>query len=501
MGSRLGQEAWRSLLKLSGSEVGIQAQLRKALSAAISAGHLNSQTPLPSSRDLARILSISRTSVSLAYQRLVDDGYLISQERQGYFVNAQITGAIKQGLGPRCAPDAARRDWASLVKMPLSAQRNIHKPQDWSRYPYPFIFGQRDPKLLPIAAWRECWREAQSVQNIVNAGCDLLDQDDPLLVEHLRSRVLPRRGIWARPENILITLGAQNALALLAQLLVRPTDTVGIEDPGYPDARNLFELEAGCVKPLQVDEEGLKVDSQLDECDYLFVTPSYQSPTTVTLSSARRRALLEKAARHDIVIIEDDYESEAAFDEEPMPALKSDDETGCVVYCGSLSKSLGPGLRFGYLVADAELIRQARALRRLMFRHPPPLIQQAVGLFIEFGHYDSYLHRLSGAYAERWAIMAAALDRWFPDSGRRQAFGGTAFWIKGPEWLDASLLAVEARGEGILIEPGAVHFAGPHIPRNYFRLGFSAIPNERIDPGMEKLARIVDTLERGNSRH
>jgi GntR family transcriptional regulator / MocR family aminotransferase len=107
MGSRLGQEAWRSLLKLSGAEVGIQAQLRKALSTAISAGHLNSHTPLPSSRDLARILSISRTSVSLAYQRLVDDGYLISQERQGYFVNAQMTGVIKQSLGPRCAPDGA----------------------------------------------------------------------------------------------------------------------------------------------------------------------------------------------------------------------------------------------------------------------------------------------------------------------------------------------------------------------------------------------------------
>lgn len=482
---------WQQLLRLSRDhDDGLQVQLRKALTTAIVARRITPEVPLPSSRDLARMLSISRSTVSLAYQRLVDEGYLVSRERQGYYVNPDLAATLPESARP--GTQAVQQDWSQRLKYSVSAQRSIHKPRDWFRYPYPFIFGQMDPDSIPLAAWRECWRQAQSLRGITQAGYDLLDQDDTSLVEQLRTRVLPRRGIWSRPENILITLGAQNALALLARLLINTTDVVGFENPGYPDARNLFELESDHLKLLDVDEAGLKIDAELDDCDYLYVTPSYQSPTTATLPQARRLALLEKAETRDIVIIEDDYESEAAFGDEPIPALKSEDETGRVVYCGSLSKSLAPGLRIGFLVADPPLIEQARALRRLLLRHPPPLIERAVALFIELGHYDSHVARSSKAYKERWEIMARAVDDWFPYTRRRASFGGTSFWIRGPEWLHAGRLAESAAHEGVLIEPGAVHFAGADIPENYFRLGFSAIPNERIVPGIKLLARLID---------
>ncbi|MEE8078118.1 MAG: PLP-dependent aminotransferase family protein [Pseudomonadales bacterium] len=497
MVKRPHQNMWRQLITLSKTDDdGLQVQLRKALAKLILERRISPEVPLPSSRDFACMLQISRSTVTLAYQQLVDEGYLVSRERQGYFINSDLTATLPLAHGPLGCGTGQAQDWQNRLKYRLMSQRNIHKPKDWYRYPYPFIFGQMDAGLLPVADWRECWRHAQSVRTMTEGGYDLLDQDDSSLVEQLLMRVLPQRGIWCRPENILITLGAQNALALIAKLLIKPTNVVGIENPGYPDARNLFELESDIIKLLDVDADGLVIDERLDECDYLYVTPSYQSPTTMTLSAARRIQLLEKAEKHDFIIIEDDYESEAAFGDEPIPALKSQDEHNRVIYCGSLSKSLAPGLRLGFLVADETLIQEARALRRLIIRHPPPLIESTVAYFIELGHYDSYLNRLSNAYRERWSIMAEAVDKWFPYTSRRCSFGGSSFWITGPEWLNTEELARSAaEQEGILIEPGAVHFGGPDPKRNCFRLGFSAIAKDKIAPGMLLLAQLIEKAE------
>ncbi|MEZ5590241.1 MAG: PLP-dependent aminotransferase family protein [Gammaproteobacteria bacterium] len=164
------------------------------------------------------------------------------------------------------------------------------------------------------------------------------------MIEQLHTRLLPRRGVWAEPEEILVTVGAQHALYLLASLLLSGK-TIGMEEPGYPDARNIFELHAAQIVPLPVDAQGLQMGAALDACDYVYVTPSHQSPTTVTLSLERRQALLERARQRGFVIIEDDYESETNYAGQPIPALKSLDNEGRVIYVGSLSKTLAPGLR------------------------------------------------------------------------------------------------------------------------------------------------------------
>lgn len=480
---------WQQLVKLSkDNPEGLQVQLRKSLTGLILDGRLSTEFPLPSSRDLANMLEVSRSTVTLAYQRLVDEGFLISRERQGYFVNPDLSGSSEASSG---TASFYSRDWSSRLKFSVSDQRNIQKRSDWFRYPYPFIFGQVDAELTPVSEWRECWRRAQGVSTITRTSYDLMDQDDKSLIEQLRTRVLPKRGIWCRPENILITLGAQNALALITNLLVKQSDTVGLENPGYPDARNLFSLETDNIAHLDVDGSGLVIDNKLDTCDYIYTTPSFQSPTTATLTAERRDLLLQKAQQHDIVIIEDDYETEAAFGDTPVPSLKSQDEDNKVIYCGSLSKSLAPGLRLGFMVADEALINEARALRRLTIRHPPSVIENTVAYFLELGHYDSHQNRLAKVYRERWQIMAAALDEFFPDSGRRETFGGSSFWVTGPADLDADSLAVEAANAGILIEPGSVHFAGPDPQRNCFRLGFSAIATDKISPGLEVLASLI----------
>lgn len=470
----------------------LQSQIREALVAAILDGHIPPGSPVPSGRKLARQLEVARNTVVLAYQQLVDEGYLVARERSGYYVAGDVLEGRARIGGPQPSaghilPTWLRRLVSSAVPVP-----RLQKPDDWQRYPFPFIYGQIDPALFPIADWRECCREAASVQSIHYWARDTADRDDPLLIEQLRTRVLPRRGVWAAPDEILVTLGAQHGLYLLAQLLTGANTTVAMEEPGYFDARNVLSRGGGRVVPAPVDQQGLKVDDSLRGCDCVYVTPSHQSPTTVTMPLARREALLERAERDDFVIIEDDYESETNFvGDEPTPALKSLDRSARVIYLGSLSKTLAPGLRMGFMVAPAELIREARALRHLMLRHPPANNQQIVAQFLARGHHDSLIRRLSHAYRDRWRTMGDALTRHLPHSARIPTFGGTSFWVEGPADLDSKALQQRALDAGILIECGDVFFMADPPPLNFFRLGFSSISADRIEPGIRKLAALI----------
>ncbi|PWG64549.1 2-aminoadipate aminotransferase [Spiribacter halobius] len=494
MPTRSDGAMWSRLFELDTQcGISLQQQIRETLVGAILDGHIPVDVPLPSSRELARQLGVARNTVMLAYQHLVDEGYLLARERSGFYVNPEMH---RRNLAPG-EPDAAAAAvegcvrWDARLMARPSAQRNIVKPIDWERYEYPFIYGQMDPAMFPLNDWRECYRQALSVQGVRDLVRDRLDADDPLLVEQIRTRVLPKRGVWAAPEEILVTLGTQNALYLLAGLLVSRHTRVGIEDPGYPDARNILQMMSDAVVPLPLDEQGLVIGEHLDACDYVFVTPSHQSPTTVTLPAGRRKALLERAAQAGFVIIEDDYESEINFLGSPTPALKSYDRQGRVLYVGSLSKTLDPGLRIGYLVGPPDLIREARALRRLMLRHPPTNNQHAAAQFLALGHHDALTQRLGNVYRERWQAMGEALNEHLPDTFRMPTFGGTSYWIRGPSALDARRLAARAAEAGIFFEPGDVNFLSERPPQHCFRLGFSSIPVERIEPGIRRLAGLI----------
>ncbi len=490
--ARSDRAMWARLFALAPSRGRpLQTQIREMLVGAILDGWLPRGSPVPSGRDLADQLGVSRNTVVLAYQQLVDEGFLLSRERSGYYV---CDGAV-----PGCAPAGADTDnaagngpdWARRFAVRASGQRNICKPLNWQNYPYPFLYGQFDPTLFPIADWRECCRQALSVLEVRDWAPDGVDGDDPLLIEQLRTRVLPRRGVWAGAAEIMVTVGAQQALFLLARLLGQERSVVGIEDPGYPDARNIFAIQTPEVRPLAIDDQGLVPSAAAAGCDYIYLTPSHQCPTTVTMPLARRRALLELAARHDIVLIEDDYESETNYLDCPTPALKSLDRDQRVLYIGSLSKTLAPGLRLGYIVGPAALIHEARALRRLMLRHPPANNQRIVALFLSLGHHEALLRRLAHVLKDRAAEVRRALARHLPDLTIAPSSGGSSLWLRGPETLDCQALAASARERGVLIEPGEVFFNAARPPRNFFRLGFSSIAAVRIEPGIAELAALI----------
>ncbi len=489
---------WSSLIRLSNErKMSYQRQLIESIVAAILDSKLSPHNPLPSSRELAKQLGIARNTVVHAYQQLIDDGYLISRERSGYFVNEKIlAGRVTQKTSPETPSREEDIDWLDKIRVHPSQQRNIVKPADWNKYPYPFLYGQLDPALFPLQGWRDCCRQALSVSSIHHSTPDRFDLDDKLLIEQLQARILSRRGVWTTPDQILVTMGAQNAIYILAELLIDQQTRVGIEDPGYVDARNIFEMKTPLVQGLDIDHDGLIPGPAVNDCDIVYVTPSHQFPTTVTMDLERRTQLLLDSVQHDFLIIEDDYECEVNYVGEPTPALKSLDNSNRVIYVGSLSKTLAPGLRLGYMVAPADLIREARAIRKLMIRHPPLNNQRLAGLFLSMGHHDSLLQRLHETYRKRWQIMGESLSRYLPESTQIPTFGGTAYWVKGPDGLDSTQLQMEAQQNGILIEPGDIFFMQPDQHKNFFRLGFSSLSENKIDDGLKKLVELVHRLNR-----
>jgi GntR family transcriptional regulator/MocR family aminotransferase len=472
----------------------LQAQIREILMAAISAGQLVPSEPVPSTRAMARRLGVSRNTVTLAYQTLVSEGFLAARERSGFYVDAQAVDGMAGR--PEQVPHAAGGavDWGPRLARPMTAQRFIQRPRDWQRFAYPFIYGQVDHAIFPIAEWRDCVRQAMGKRWLDAWTVDRYTEDDPLLLEEIARRILPRRGISAQPEQILVTAGAQNGLYLVAELLVGRETRVVIENPGYPDLRNMLTLRCSRVDGAPVDAGGMVVEPTVRGANLVFCTPSHQSPTTVTMPLERRKALLAAARLHDFVVVEDDYEFETNYMGTPLPALKSLDEDGRVIHVGSLSKSLMPGLRLGYVVADARLIDELRALRRLMLRHPPGNNQRATAIFMANGHYDVLVRRIHRVYRERWQVMAKALAEHLPGWFHSPGFGGSSYWMTGPEGLDSERLCERAMAEGVLIEPGMPFYFDPEEGRRRFRLGFSSIPAERIGEGIRRLRAVIDGM-------
>ena len=469
----------------------LQIRLREAISRAVWDGRFAPGDRLPATRALARHLGIARITVSLAYEDLVTAGYAVSRMRSGFFIaeDAPRRLAVEE---PAREGEAAL-DWAARLGPAPPALGPQAKPADWRRHRYPFVFGMPDDAGFPLEHWRASARQALGRRSFDAIADDFADRDDAMLVAEIVRRSLPGRGIAAAPAEVLVTHGATNALWLVANLLgaARPGFVAAVEEPGYPDLRNLLLRLGAEVVPVPVDHMGLDPARLPERLDAVFVTPSHQAPTGVTMTMARRRALLDLAAARDFVVVEDDYDFETSYLRPHSPALKSLDREGRVLYVGSFSKSLFPGLRLGYLVAPAPVIARARALRTLEARHPPGLTQRAAAYFLALGYYNAYTNALRDRLAERRAVLLAALAEAGLGPASGNTFGGASLWIAAPEGVDTGALAARLKPEGVLIEPGAPFFADPDPPRHFMRLGFSAIGPERIPEGVARIARAL----------
>lgn len=468
-------------------------QVRRALENAVTTGFFDPNEALPSSRTLAIELGVSRNTIKLAYEELIAAGIVVSRVRKGLFVNPDVQSAL--ATEPHRASGI---EWAKRTRtFPDTGLPHIEKVSDWATYPFPFLAGQIDVRSFPVRAWQRALRESLYHPHVYPSLQDSLGVDDPMLVDAIRRQLLPTRGIEADADEVLITVGSQHGLDLLCRVLLGRKSVVAMEDPGYPDARHIFTRTGATLQPMPVDSDGAIPPDELRGIDLVYVTPSHQAPTNVTLPMERRLHFVQRAGRARAVLVEDDYDSEFRYRGQPSPALKALDPTGDVVYLGTFSKFLSPGLRLGYLVAHRDLVRELAQVRRYELRHPAGQLQRAMALFITSGDYHRALRRHRERLQQRWATITEAVHRELPFPTGPFPPGGVSLWTTGPEGLDARELMDHARRAGVLIEPGDIYFQAPDaLARRHFRLGYGAISTRAIEPGIRVLAKVCRQLSR-----
>jgi len=487
----------------SDSPMGLQNQIRQRLVDGILNGSFPPGMKLPSSRKLAQQLDVARNTVVAAYQQLIADGYLVSRQRSGIFVNEEILESRVGHSGEgSLAAQAESAAWARRIRTLPARWREVHDQPNWHYYPYPYIDGKFDSSLFPLAEWREANRLALSVADVNEWSTDSGDADDPKLIDEIRTKILTRRGIQAAADEILITMGTQNSLYLISRMLADATTTFAVEEPGNYEMRSLLQMRGADVTTQPVDEEGIVVDESLQQANVIYVTPSHQIPTAVAMSLERRQALIRAASDGDFLIIEDDYECETNYMDQPLPALRSMDADGRVIYVASLSKALTPGVQLGFIVANPDFIRRARQMRRKILNHPPLNNQRTTAYFLSLGHYDSLMLRLGRVFRERRVALQRALNnvRGVPMEISPEV-GGTTYWVRTPKDFDVANLVREAEQHGILVEPVEHYYAIRANAENCFRMGVTSLAVDKIRPGVERLVGLIRELVKGQVEH
>jgi GntR family transcriptional regulator/MocR family aminotransferase len=473
----------------------LQDQIKSSIAKAIFDGFISKQTPLVSSRQLAKDLHVSRNTILRVYEQLTEDGILISIERKGYFVNPALELLAPPQM-PYQKQATTKLDWSKYFISENTVSELTVK--NLTQTPYSFVSGTVDDDLFPVSEWRKC--SIQSLNRINHRTWISGDADYDDLIEQIRTRVLTKRGIFTESSNIAITLGCQNSLYYLAKLLVSAQTTVGIENPGYPEALHQLQARRANIIPLDVDQEGMVIDERVTRCKLLYTTPSNQFPTTVRLSANRRRQLIGLAEKYDFLIIEDDFEHDINFIEDTCPALKSEYPNERIIYISSFTSTIAPGLRIGYIVAAEPLISQIKALQVKTHSFPPKNNCQTLALFLSLGYYDVLTQKILKQYREKWLTMEKALNYYFPQSGVTPSLAGTAFWIDYKQGFDAEKFERLAEEQGILINNGAQYYCRAKRT-NSFRLSFQAIKTENIRPGIALLSQIAKQVMPIKTRH
>jgi GntR family transcriptional regulator / MocR family aminotransferase len=368
----------------------LQTQLAANLKRLVHTGVLRPGKAVPSSRELAQELRISRNTVVQAYDGLIGEGYLEPSARRGLYVSELLAG---KNLNKSPSPDAPGPATPYRAD-DISESRNA---------PVPFRPCQPDVRLFPLRWWNRA--RAQALRR---HGTSLLQYHShqplglPALRRSLASYLQVSRGVRCDWRQIAITAGSQQALFLLAQLLLKPNDGVVMEDPGYPGALSVWQHIRAEIYPAPVDSAGMKLDSRKNLSPKLvYTTPSRQFPIGSCLSLPRRMELVEFAARKKAWIVEDDYDSEFRYSRSPLPSLHSLDSSQRVIYVGSTSKTLFPSLRVGYIVLPAALVENFAKLRAAVDEHGPLIDQATLAEFIESGAFYRHIRRSRREYALR----------------------------------------------------------------------------------------------------
>jgi GntR family transcriptional regulator/MocR family aminotransferase len=435
----------------------LNRQLYEALRRAMLNGQLSAGERLPSSRDLAQDLGLSRNTVMAAISQLTVEGYLTSHVGSGTFVADSVPVVSASG---RAALQAQANAWPhepTTRALSVRGEALAHRFNASALEVQPFTPGPADFSAFPVALWQRLqnkhWRHTQP---------DMLDYNDCGGYGPLRRAVADYvrvfRSVQLEPEQVIITSGTQQSLELCAHLLADHGDTVWMEDPAYWGAVKAFMATGLNLHPVAVDDEGIAPQSSDNDHPprLVYVTPSHQYPSGAVMSLARRQHLLDAAHRHNAWVLEDDYDSEFRFSGPPMSSLQGLDADGRVLYMGTFSKVLYPGLKLGYLVVPKPLVAAFKQAHYDLNRPGQMPLQAALAEFIEMGHFANALRRARLAYAERRRALVAALQPALRPAARGWIAGaeqGLHLCLRLPEGTDDQALARQAQQHNLTVRP------------------------------------------------
>ena len=461
------------------SDVPLYRQLYAQLSQQIHSGKLARGERLPATRELAGLLGLNRTTVSAAYEMLEAEGLIMGHVGKGSYVTAESTPA-SQGI-----------DWSTLLDRAGTGGHGVGP----ARQVISFATSRPSRALFPLDEFRASCEAVLARHDLA----DILQLGSPAGYEPLRRYLLEdaRRQNLAGPgDDLLITNGCQQALDLIGRVLLRPGDTVAVEDPVYTGLKALLVGMGSQLTGIPVTSEGIDVGQlqrvfERERPRFLVVTSNFQNPTGATLPAAARSVLLDAARAAGVPVIENDAYGELRYFGAPLPSLKQLDESGGAVLLRSFSKVSFPGLRVGWAVGPKPLIDRLRLAKEAADLHTDQLSQAVLLEFAESGRLEAHRARVLGAGAERLAATLDALSDSLPTGARwTRPEGGMNVWVRLPEPLDAGELLPRAHREGVAYLPGRYFAVSRHEP-GALRLSFAGLLPEEIREGIAILGRIV----------
>jgi GntR family transcriptional regulator/MocR family aminotransferase len=463
----------------------LAVQIHRQLREAILSGRLAGGTRLPPSRLFAEQLGVSRKTVAQAYERLALERLIVTQVGAGSFVASRVPRQVRfvgiDELGGR----AIAAQWQGM-------DTPMRHPTAQTRSRYEFVGGASSARLFPQAEWRQC--VSYALRRIGESGGYYSDAEGlPVLREAISRHVGFSRGVDSTLDDIIVTNGAQQALDLVARVLIEPGSTVVVEEPGYLLARRLFEAQRANVVSVPVDAEGLRADLIPDGTRMIYTTPAHQFPLGMPMRLERRTALLARAEEVGAIVVEDDYDSEFRYDANALASLKSLDRAGVVAYVNSFSKTLSPDLRLGYIVAPPALRMALLNAKHLSDRHSPLVTQWALARFITQGHLLKHVRRCHAVYGERRTRLLARLEgdlaRWLEPLPANAGFHLAALFKRS---IDVQHFCHLARR----VEVGLYSLEEFHRTpgRPGLLMGFGAIEAEDIDPALDRVREVLEQI-------
>jgi len=478
------------------SPVPIYRQIQQFIAEQIEAGILVPETRLPSNRELAASLGISRIVVANAYSELESQGLVYGRRGSGTYIAQQY-----QSL-PGSLRDTTSSDWPLWQQELLShAWHASHQELDQllgeaANQPGLISFAERntpDP-LWPIEDIRKALSAAMRSgqddrHSLIGLGHNNLAGYFPL--RETIAQILTTEGIPTHPEHVMINSGSQQALSLVARVLLKPGDLVLVESPTYNVAIDLFRSMDVRLLGIPVDEQGMQVERiepylQSSPPRLIYSTPTFHNPTGTCMSGNRRRQLVALADRYNIPILEDDYVGNLRYEGRVEPALKALDPGGRVIYAGSFSKLLMPSLRIGFLVASGPIFKRLLASKYIADLVTSDLLQRALREFISVGRYYTHLRHVSQAYRQRRDTMSEALHQFFPDARWVSPKGGGYIWLQLPNELSSDQFFHFAVREGVTFVPGSFFYPGQRT-QSFLRLNYAVNEPEAIREGVRRL--------------